>query len=256
MNLFHVSTTSTPQTSQPTHTNHPPLLLLLLQPQSSKPQQTTTTNDPPPTDIDLEPTPEDRAAAEALISLERATIPDDPHHALLPANPPPTFTPAIQAELDRISASPDPSAPALLQAIDLSRYEAPELPGPTASATASDLQPALAQAYTAMSYLAGRRQNLALLDTYGKNAWLVGNWHLEAELAALERDVAAARRELDLVTIGRRRLQDDAGGEIRGLDDTWRRGVARVLEAEVAAEGLRREVLGVQRARTEVQAKA
>lgn len=98
-----------------------------------------------------------------------------------------------------------------------------------------------------MSYLGGRRQNLALLDSYGRNAWLVGNWHLEAELRALEAEVAAARREVDLVTVQRQRLQGGAAAEVQGLDEAWRRGVARVLETEVAAEGLRREVLGVQR---------
>lgn len=156
----------------------------------------------------------------------------------------------MQSELDRIAASPDPGRPAPLRAVDLSRYEAPDLPDP-AAAGRGELEPALAQAYTAMSYLGGRRQNLALLDSYGKNAWLVGNWHLEAELRALEREVAGARREIDLVTIRRQRVQEEAGGEIRGLDDTWRRGVGRVLETEVAAEGLRREVLEVQRAQAE-----
>ena len=53
------------------------------------------------------------------------------------------------------------------------------------------------------------------------------------------------------MTIRRQRVQNDAGGEIRGLDDTWRRGVGRVLETEVAAEGLRREVLEVQRAQAQ-----
>ncbi|ROV96285.1 hypothetical protein VMCG_07710 [Cytospora schulzeri] len=202
--------------------------------------------------IDPEPTPEDRAAAEALISLERSAVPDDPYHALLPPPATSNFTPAIQTELDRISASPDPNKPAPLRAIDLSRYEAPELStSDPATAGRDELEPALSQAYTAMSYLGGRRQNLALLDSYGKNAWLVGNWHLEAELRALEREVAGARREIDLVTIRRQRVQEEVGGEIRGLDDTWRRGVGRVLETEVAAEGLRREILEVQRAHAE-----
>ncbi|ROV93969.1 hypothetical protein VSDG_06298 [Cytospora chrysosperma] len=201
--------------------------------------------------IDPEPTPEERAAAEALISLERAAVADDPHHALLPPPASPSFTPAIQAELDRIAASPDPTGkPAPLRAVDLARYEAPEL-GDPAAAGRDELAAALSQAYTAMAYLGGRRQNLALLDTYGRNAWLVGNWHLEAELKALEREVAGARREIDLVTIRRQRVQEEVGGEIRGLEDTWRRGVGRVLETEVAAEGLRREILEVQRAQAE-----
>lgn len=77
----------------------------------------------------------------------------------------------------------------------------------------------------------------------------MGNWQLEAELRALEREVAAARRDVDLITLRRQRLQRDSGGEITGLDEAWRRGVGRVLEAEVAAEGLRREVDAIMRQR-------
>lgn len=201
---------------------------------------------PPSPDVDPEPTQAEREAAEALIAAERSTVPDDPHHALLPPPAEPAFSPLIQAELDRIAASPDPSKPPPLSAIDLSRYELPDLPEDD-DTDREGLESALAQAYAAATYLSSRRQHLALLDSHGKNAWLVGNWHLEAELRALEREVAAARRAVDLVTLRRQRLQRDAGGEITGLDETWRRGVGRVLEAEVAAEGLRREVDAIMR---------
>ncbi|KAH8785109.1 Pre-mRNA-splicing factor SPF27 [Diaporthe sp. PMI_573] len=196
--------------------------------------------------VDQEPTQPEREAAEALIAAERATVPDDPHHALLPPPIEPTFSPLIQAELDRIASSPDPSKPAPLDAIDLSRYELPDLPEDD---DREALESALRQAYAAASYLSSRRQHLALLDSHGKNAWLVGNWQLEGELRALEREVSAARRAIDLVTLRRQRLQRENGGEITGLDEAWRKGVGRVLEAEVAAEGLRREVDAIMRER-------
>ncbi|KAI3395489.1 hypothetical protein diail_1275 [Diaporthe ilicicola] len=195
--------------------------------------------------VDPEPTQSEREAAEALIAAERTTVPDDPHHALLPPPAEPAFSPLIQAELDRIANSPDPAKPAPLDAIDLTRYELPD--DPSEESTREDLEAALRQAGAAATYLSARRQHLALLDSHGKNAWLVGNWQLEAELRALEREVAAARRAVDLVTIRRQRLQHDVGGEISGLDDAWRKGVGRVLEAEIAAEGLRREVDAVMR---------
>lgn len=84
----------------------------------------------------------------------------------------------------------------------------------------------------------------------------MGNWQLEAELRALEREVAAARRGTDLVTLRRQRLQRESGGEITGLDEAWRKGVGRVLEAEIAAEGLRREVDAVMRQQQQQQAEA
>lgn len=109
------------------------------------------------------------------------------------------------------------------------------------------LQSLLEKAYTDHAYVASRRQHLALLDSYGKNAWLVGNWHLEGELKAIEKELAEAKREIDLVTLQRKQAQDEAGPEILGLEETWKRGVGRVLETEAAVEGLRRQVLEVRR---------
>lgn len=179
--------------------------------------------------------------------MERSTIPDDEHHALLPPAITPQFTSFVNAELARISSSttqpPEPT-----RAIDLTRYQAPDQPP---SSSTSDLEAGLSQAYTAMSYLSARRQHLALLDSYGKNAWLTGNWQLEAELKAVERELAATRREIDVLTVRRQRVQGDVAAELRGLDDGWRRGVGRVLEAEVAAEGVRRNVVEEQRRRVQ-----
>lgn len=75
----------------------------------------------------------------------------------------------------------------------------------------------------------------------------MGNYQLEAELKALERELADAKRDIDVLAVRRRRAQDEVAGEIRGLEDTWKKGVGRVLETEVATEALRREVLEVRR---------
>ncbi|KAK3366202.1 hypothetical protein B0T24DRAFT_683236 [Lasiosphaeria ovina] len=84
---------------------------------------------------------------------------------------------------------------------------------------------------------------------YGKNAWLVGNWQLEGCVRAVERELASVRRAIDVVALQRQRAQDEFGPELKGLDETWRRGLSRVLETEAAAEGLRREILEVRRQR-------
>lgn len=171
--------------------------------------------------------------------MERAEVPDDPNHALLPPPATANFTPAMSAELDRAAAKKT------LSAIDLARYEA--LEPPSASAPADELASVLRRAYASATYLSGRRAHLALLDSYGKNAWLVGNYGLEAELKALERELAEARREIDVLAVRRRRAQDGVAAELVGLEDTWKKGVARVLETEVATEALRREVLEARR---------
>ncbi|KAI4866722.1 Pre-mRNA-splicing factor SPF27 [Hypoxylon rubiginosum] len=193
--------------------------------------------------VDPEPTPAERAAAESLITSEQESAgPPPPPPAPLAT---PTFSPLIAAELDRIAAKQP------LTGIDLSRYEATD-PSSSPSTTSSDLsalQTTLTRAYAAAAYLSGRHAHLQLLDAYGRNAWLVGNWQLEAELRALERELEEARREVDLVSIQRRRAQDEVGGELKGLDEAWRGGVGRVLETEVATEGLRLQVLERQRGR-------
>lgn len=152
----------------------------------------------------------------------------------------------MSAELDRVAAKTP------LRAIDLSRYEAQEpddlaSPNPTAQQHAR-LAAALSRAHAAHAYLRGRRAHLALLDAEaGRNAWLVGNWQLEAELRAVEGELAAARRAIDEVTVRRQRAQEAAGGELRGLEEAWRRGVGRAVATEAAAEGVRREVLELRR---------
>ncbi|KAI0183358.1 Pre-mRNA-splicing factor SPF27 [Xylaria flabelliformis] len=187
--------------------------------------------------IDKDPTPEERTAAEALIAAELSS--SSPHPSQVPPSPTTTnFTPLMTAELERIASS-EP-----LSAIDSSRYE---IQDPPSSNNLSSLTTPLSLAYATHTYLQGRETHLQLLDTYGKNAWLVGNWQTEAELAALERDLAATKREIDIVNIGRRRLQDEVGEELRGLEDNWRKGVGRVLETEVATENLRRQILEKQR---------
>ncbi|KAH7025816.1 Pre-mRNA-splicing factor SPF27 [Microdochium trichocladiopsis] len=207
--------------------------------------------------IDPEPSPEDRAAAQALIDAELASSSTESSSSnttnttsssLLPPLREPSFTPTMLAELDRI-ATKQP-----LKAIDLSRYEVDddddedEVDEAANNSKIKDtLQARLGRAYTANTYLTSRTTHLHLLDSYGKNAWLVGNWHLEAELQALERDLADTKREMDLVNLDRRRQQDQVGEELRSLNETWRRGVGKVLETELAADQLRRQVLDARR---------
>lgn len=206
-------------------------------------------------DVDPEPTPEQRAAAEALIAQERTTVPDDPHHALLRPAYESNLTAAMQAEVDRVAANhtgaakDDKKKQTQLSAIDLSRYEVDD-DDDTADAGGA-LRERLSRAYTSQTYLRGRRAHLALLDSYGKNAWLVGNWQTEADLKSLETELAETRKEVDLVTLRRQTAQNEAAGELRGLDETWRTGVGRVLETEAAAEELRLQILEARRQRAE-----
>ncbi|TVY56522.1 Pre-mRNA-splicing factor SPF27-like protein [Lachnellula cervina] len=197
--------------------------------------------------IDTQPTPSQRTAAQSLIDAETElpTGPQPQHHASLPPLPPQHFSPVLEKEMLRVAAQ-DP-----LDAIDRTRYESLSPPSPSpspssstsSSSTTRKWQQTLAQAYTAQTYLSARSTNLGLLNEFGKNSWLVGNAQLEDILRGLEREVEGVKAEIDAVVVERRGAQEGVRGEVQGLEEGWRKGVGRVLEVEVAAEGVRREIL-------------
>ncbi|PTB46375.1 uncharacterized protein TrAFT101_004163 [Trichoderma asperellum] len=188
--------------------------------------------------IDTEPTPQALSAAHALISAEQQTFSSPP----LPTEPPkePSFSPAIAAELDRL-ASKRPS-----QTLDLSRYEAQEIPPPSSSSKSSSdvdaLRAPLSNAFVSSSYLSSRAQNLKLLDAHGRNAWLLSNYHLEDQLRSIERDLADTKRDIELVNAARAARQNDVKAEMQGLEQNWRAGVGRALETEIAVQELKDQI--------------
>ncbi|KAL8800398.1 MAG: hypothetical protein Q9182_005200 [Xanthomendoza sp. 2 TL-2023] len=192
---------------------------------------------PPPTG------PHSLSAATTLLnSLLPPTHKTTPHPSLPPLLPPPPSTPLAQTEQTRI-ANKVP-----LTAIDTTRYELPSTPT-TGTAT---LSTQLKQAYTSSHYLRLRSQHLALLSSYGTNAWLIGNSQLEDILREIEKEVVDARAEVEDVNRGRKKMQEGSRGEMEGLERGWREGVGRVVEVEVAVEGLegrRREGLRERAAR-------
>jgi pre-mRNA-splicing factor SPF27 len=189
--------------------------------------------------IDTEPTPEQRSAAQTLIDLELRPTPTSPDHPRLPRLPPSTFSSLILAEHDRI-ASKTP-----LKAIDTKRYEeldAPEIDTKDAASLAA-WNESLRKAYTSQTYLSSRLTNLALLESYGKNSWLISNSQLEDVLRGLEKELATAKSDIDDVVIARKTAQEAVGPEIKGLEEGWKKSIGRILEVEVAGEAVRREIL-------------
>jgi pre-mRNA-splicing factor SPF27 len=189
--------------------------------------------------IDAEPTASQRASAQRLIDAELGSLPTDLHPSI-PVLLPSTLSPIMAAELERAARGEK------LSAIDLSRYEA--LEPPSDSKDLSQWKSSLQQAYTSQSHLSTRLTNLSLLEKYGKNAWLIGNSQLEDILRGLERELEERKKEIDLLVVERKSAQESVGGEMKGYEEGWKRGVGRVLEVEVAAEGVRREILDRRRA--------
>ncbi|OAA53383.1 bcas2 family protein [Niveomyces insectorum RCEF 264] len=205
--------------------------------------------------IDSEPTAQQRVAAEALVMAERISMPNNPHHGLLRAPYESRLSPAMRAEVERVSrkknaTNDEDKRP--IAAVDLSRYEAQNDPlSATAASPVTDLRDALSSAYASQTYLRGRRTHLALLNSYGKNAWLTGNWQVEVELHVMENKLAQARRAMDLVNLSRQRAQNDVAGEFSSLEQAWRERVGRVLETEAATESSRQDILDTQRKQAE-----
>ena len=187
-------------------------------------------------DIDQEVTAADRAKVDRLIAKEIA--PEHPHqlHPLIPPEPAITFSPLIQAEVDRKAAGLP-----IQGGIDLTRYEAPE--APASQDNIDGWRQTLQKAYASNSYLSGRLTNLSLLDDLGKNAWLISNAQLEDILLHLETELGKLKEATDNVNKARKAAQEDSKGEMINLEETWKRGIGRILEVQIATEGLQREIL-------------
>ncbi|KAF2418963.1 BCAS2 family protein [Tothia fuscella] len=197
----------------------------------------------------------DSTTRESIISLIHAERPKDWEttlHPNIPETQEPKFTPLLQSELERRSQGQP-----FTGGVDKSRYEGEALGPPSRTTPHSDTsnpelltqwRTVLQRAYSTSTYLTGRNTNLSLLETYGKNAWLIGNSQLENILKGLEVDLVEAKRRLEGVEEERRARMEGVKAEMEGLDGSWRGGLRGIVEVEVATEGLRREILERRRA--------
>ncbi|KAF2485245.1 Pre-mRNA-splicing factor SPF27 [Neohortaea acidophila] len=190
--------------------------------------------------IDAAPSPEAMESANALIQAEVSAENQTSLHPSLPAFDAPAFSELITAEHARLA-----TGGAKAGGIDLTRYEALDAPE---KGNLEAWKATLAQAYASVEYLRGREINLGLLETYGKNAWLIANSQLEDILRSLEREVEASKLELEQVAQARRVAQENVAGEMQSLEETWRKGVGRMIETQAAVAGLKQEMLERKRA--------
>lgn len=192
-------------------------------------------------DVDAEPSAVARQQALQLINAELSPEHSSTLHSSIPAVPEARFTTFFQQELDRKAAGLP-----LTGGIDLARYEAPEPPARTPVGETPDLSQwrrTIQKAYVSSQHLSNRNENLALLEEYGKNAWLIGNSQLEDMLRGLEKELADAQRVTENVNKERKMAQVGSQAELVSLEETWKRGVSAVLDTELASEGLRMQIL-------------
>ncbi|CBY01308.1 similar to BCAS2 family protein [Plenodomus lingam JN3] len=206
-------------------------------------------------DIDTLLDDQSLAAAQSVIAAEIRSAGIDTselHPALIPAA---KYTPTFSDFVEREHARLDDDPSSKMSGIDLKRYEDLDAPDNTTPTTDQDRpelleqwNKALKQAYTSSEYVQGRLTQLGLLEKFGKNAWLVGNSQLEDVLKGIEAELAQVREWQEQVEAYRRSQQEAVLGEIKTLEETWKKGVGRVLETEVAAEALKQQILDKRRA--------
>ena len=202
-----------------------------------------------PQDIESEPSQQDRA--RAALEIQKELTPDHASalHPTIPLLPESKFSDLIEQEISRKAAGLP-----LEKGVDLSRYEA--LDPPPTDPVSDDARPdiinewrsVLQKAYASSTHLQTRLTNLALLEEFGKNAWLIGNSQLEDILRGLERDLATTREQVETVNKARKAAQEAVRGEKEGLEESWQMGIGKVIEVEIAAEKLRQEILDRRRA--------
>ncbi|RMZ67583.1 bcas2 family [Pyrenophora seminiperda CCB06] len=195
------------------------------------------------------------AAAKAVINADIRSAGVDTtemHPALVPAA---KYTPTFSDFIAREHARLDDDPTSKLSGVDLKRYEdldAPENTTPTSDEDRPELleqwNKALKKAYTSSEYVEARLTQLGLLEKFGKNAWLVGNSQLEDILKGIEAELVDVRKQHEEVEMLRRSQQDSVNGEIKTLEETWKKGLGRVLETEVAAAGLKQQIMEQRRA--------
>ena len=186
-------------------------------------------------DIDSNASQNARTQISKLISAELPSGYQNTPHPFLRPLPALRSSELFQKELDR-KAVDGP----IVGGIDLTRYEAPEKP--TDDSDLETWRKILRQADISRAYLSGRLTNLSLLEEFGKNAWLISNSQLEDILRDLEKDLSQRKETVENINKTRKASQEGSRAELIGLEETWKQGVGKIIEVQLATDGVRREI--------------
>ena len=131
------------------------------------------------------------------------------------------------------------------EGMDFTRYEGPKDLLDRAGDKLSEAEKnrrKLRACYIAQTYLNGRNTNLNLLDKHGGNAWLIGNSQLEDNLRPLELAIHLERTEARDTEAATAASIEAVRDNVVALEETWRSGLGRCIEAEVACEDLKARI--------------
>ncbi|KAG2044269.1 breast carcinoma amplified sequence 2 [Suillus americanus] len=184
-------------------------------------------------DNDLEQNPILRGKVEHELARE-----PKPPQTLHPRVPPPIELfkdkPGLAAELARVEAH-QPLIP-----LDTIRYQ---LPAPTSTpGTDEEWQQALKNAQSQLEHQRIRHTNLALLQTYGPNAWRIHNYLLEATAKQAEAALEELKQRTTDVNRERKNSQTRIGNQLTSLENKWTELISSILQIEMANVALDAEV--------------
>lgn len=145
------------------------------------------------------------------------------------------MTPVLQQEIDRVA-----SGKPFTNGIDLTRYQSSD--EISAESDVGLVKSALSTAYANIAYLQGRQTNIALLEEYGKNAWLISNSHLDDIQKRLDAELASTKEQSENINRIRKGTQEDSKGELMSLDDTWKEAIGKIVETQLATDALKQEL--------------
>ncbi|KAI9572742.1 breast carcinoma amplified sequence 2 [Boletus coccyginus] len=161
-----------------------------------------------------------------------------PPQTMHPLVPPPLElfknNPLLAAELARVEAhQPFPS-------LDTLRYQ---LPAPTSSpGTDEEWREALQNAHAQLEHQRLRHTNVALLQTYGQNAWRINNYLLEETAKQTETALEDLKQLTTELNRERMNSQTRYGAQLTMLETRWTELLSSILQIEMANVALEGEV--------------
>ncbi|KIJ68651.1 hypothetical protein HYDPIDRAFT_82505 [Hydnomerulius pinastri MD-312] len=161
-----------------------------------------------------------------------------PPQTLHPLVPPPfelfKNSPLLAAELARVEAH-QPLPP-----LDTIRYQ---LPAPTSSpGSDEEWREAIRNAHAQLEHQRVRQTNLALLQTYGPNAWRINNYLLEESAKQSEKALEDLKQLTTDLNRERKNSQTRYGEQLTALERRWTELLSSILQIEMANVALDAEV--------------
>ncbi|KAF9243885.1 breast carcinoma amplified sequence 2 [Melanogaster broomeanus] len=196
-------------------------------------QRTAIFDSLPYYDNDLEQYPILKEKVEKELARE-----PKPPQALHPLVPPPfelfQNNPLLAAELARVEGHQP------LQPLDTLRYQ---LPAPMSSpGTDEEWRESLRNAHAQLEHQRLRQTNLALLQTYGQNAWRINNYLLEETAKQSEKALEELKQLTTELNRERKNSQTRYGAQLTSLETRWTELLSSILQIEMANVALDAEI--------------